>query len=119
MSFGFALLNKKPDDYDITTNAKPKDIKKIFKNTIDTGIKHGTVTVLFYENSIPKTYEVTTFRMDGEYDDSRHPKDVKFVDNLKEDLLRRDFTINAMAYDKNGTIVDPFNRLSRFEKWYY
>lgn len=106
-----ALLNKKPDDYDITTNAKPKDIKKVFKNTIDTGIKHGTVTVLFYENNIPKTYEVTTFRIDGEYDDSRHPKDVEFVDNLKEDLLRRDFTINAMAYSDDVGLVDEFNGL--------
>ena len=79
-----ALLNKKPDDYDITTNAKPEDIKRIFKNTIDTGIKHGTVTVLFYEKNIPKTFEVTTFRIDGKYEDGRHPKNVEYDDNLRE-----------------------------------
>ena len=106
-----ALLNKKPDDYDITTNAKPKDIKRLFRSTIDTGIKHGTVTVLFYENKIPKTFEVTTFRIDGKYDDGRHPKDVEFVDDLKEDLLRRDFTINAMAYSDGVGLVDEFNGL--------
>ncbi len=103
------LLHKKPDDYDITTNAKPEDIKRIFKKTIDTGIKHGTITVLFYDGNIKKTFEVTTFRIDGEYDDSRHPKIVKFVNELKEDLLRRDFTINAMAYSDDTGLVDEFN----------
>lgn len=106
------LLHKKPDDYDITTNAKPEDIKRIFKNTIDTGIKHGTVTVLFYENNKPRTYEVTTFRIDGEYDDGRHPKDVEFVDDLRKDLLRRDFTINAMAYSDEVGLVDEFDGLN-------
>ena len=105
------LLHKKPDDYDITTNAKPEDIKRIFKNTIDTGIKHGTVTVLFYEKNIPKTFEVTTFRIDGKYEDGRHPKNVEYVDNLREDLLRRDFTINAMAYSDDTGLVDEFNGL--------
>ena len=102
------ILGKMPDDYDITTNAKPEEIKKLFKRTIDTGIKHGTVSVLFYENNKPLTYEVTTFRIDGEYADNRHPKDVVFVDNLREDLLRRDFTINAMAYNDEKGLVDIF-----------
>lgn len=102
------LLGEKPTDYDITTNAKPQDIKKIFKKTIDTGIKHGTVTVLFYENDVPKTYEVTTYRIDGDYKDGRHPEEVYYVNNLKEDLKRRDFTINAMAYNDDVGLVDEF-----------
>ena len=103
------LLGDKPSDYDITTNAKPEDIKRIFRRTIDTGIKHGTITVLFYEKNIPYTYEVTTYRIDGEYNDGRHPENVFFVDNLKEDLSRRDFTINAMAYNDKDGLVDEFN----------
>lgn len=103
-----AILGKSPSDYDITTNADPQAVKKLFKRTIDTGIKHGTVTVLFYENDKPYTYEVTTFRIDGEYDDARHPKDVVFVNDLKEDLLRRDFTVNAMAYNDKVGLVDEF-----------
>lgn len=102
------LLNKNPDDYDITTNAKPAEIKKLFKRTIDTGIKHGTVTVLFYEKNVPYTYEVTTYRKDGKYDDGRHPNEVEFVDDLREDLLRRDFTINALAYNDKRGLVDEF-----------
>ena len=111
-----ALLGKMPSDYDITTNADPQAIKKLFKRTIDTGIKHGTVTVLFYENDKPHTYEVTTFRIDGEYDDARHPKSVVFVDNLKEDLLRRDFTINAMAYNDKRGLVDEFGGIVDLQK---
>ncbi len=103
------LIGKKPSDYDITTNAKPVDIKKIFKKTIDTGIKHGTVSVIFYDNGKPRVYEVTTYRVDGEYDDARHPKNVVFVDDLKEDLRRRDFTINAMAYNDDKGLVDEFD----------
>ena len=102
------LLNKNPDDYDITTNAKPAELKKLFKRTIDTGIKHGTVTVLFYEKNVPYTYEVTTYRKDGKYDDGRHPNEVEFVDDLREDLLRRDFTINALAYNDKRGLVDEF-----------
>lgn len=111
-----SLLGKIPDDYDITTNAKPEEIKKLFKRTIDTGIKHGTVSVLFYEDNKPHTYEVTTFRIDGKYDDSRHPSEVKFVGELKEDLLRRDFTINAMAYNDKTGIVDIFGGVADLEK---
>ena len=111
-----SILEKSPDDYDITTNAKPEEIKKLFKKTIDTGIKHGTVTVLFYENNKPKTYEVTTFRIDGEYDDNRHPKDVVFVGDLKEDLLRRDFTINAMAYHDEKGLIDIFGGVDDLKK---
>lgn len=111
-----AMLLKNPSDYDITTNAKPNEIKRLFKNTYDTGIKHGTVTVVFYENNVPHTYEVTTYRIDGEYDDSRHPKDVIFVNDLKEDLLRRDFTINAMAYNDKKGLVDEFGGLVDLKK---
>lgn len=98
------LLGKIPDDWDITTNASPKQVKELFKRTIDTGIQHGTVTVLLDK----ETYEVTTYRIDGEYEDSRHPKEVIFTSNLTEDLKRRDFTINAMAYNDKSQIVDEF-----------
>ena len=111
-----AILGKSPSDYDITTNADPQTVKKLFKRTIDTGIKHGTVTVLFYEDNKPYTYEVTTFRIDGEYDDARHPKNVVFVDDLREDLLRRDFTINAMAYNDKKGLVDEFGGLVDLDK---
>lgn len=98
------LLGKIPDDWDITTNASPLQVKELFKRTIDTGIQHGTVTVLLDK----ETYEVTTYRIDGEYEDSRHPKEVTFTSNLTEDLKRRDFTINAMAYNDKSQIVDVF-----------
>ena len=93
-----ALLHKEPEDWDITTSAKPEEIKKIFKKTIDTGIEHGTVSILLGRN----TYEVTTYRLDGKYSDGRHPDKVEFSPLLEEDLKRRDFTINAMAYSKKG-----------------
>jgi len=98
------LLNKNPDDWDITTSASPEQAKKLFAKTIDTGIQHGTITVLLGK----ETYEVTTYRIDGEYEDSRHPKEVIFTSNLLEDLKRRDFTINAMAYNAKSGIVDEF-----------
>lgn len=98
------LLNKKPQDWDITTNAKPEEIKNIFKRTIDTGIEHGTVSVLISKTA----YEVTTYRIDGKYLDGRHPDKVEFSPLLDEDLKRRDFTINAMAYSKRSGIVDLF-----------
>ena len=110
------ILGKKPDDYDVTTNAKPEDIKKIFKKTIDTGIKHGTVSVLFYEKGKPLIYEVTTFRIDGDYIDGRHPKEVRFVGNLKDDLYRRDFTINAMAYNDSKGLIDIFDGIKDLDK---
>lgn len=99
-----SVLGTEPDDWDITTSAKPLQIKKIFKRTVDTGIKHGTVTVLLGKNR----YEVTTYRIDGEYEDSRHPKDVVFTTDLTEDLRRRDFTINAMAYNPYKGLIDVF-----------
>ena len=105
------LLSRVPLDWDITTSAKPEQVKALFRRTIDTGIQHGTVTVMFGKDG----YEVTTYRIDGEYEDGRHPKEVTFTNNLVEDLKRRDFTINAMAY--NGTeIVDEFEGLQDLEK---
>ena len=97
-----SILGRVPDDWDITTSAKPEDIKKLFKRTIDTGIEHGTVTVMLDKEG----FEVTTYRIDGEYEDSRHPKEVTFTSNLREDLRRRDFTINALAYNEQKGIVD-------------
>lgn len=99
-----SLLGRTPDDWDITTSAKPEQVKKLFRKTIDTGIAHGTVTVMMHRVG----YEVTTYRIDGEYEDSRHPKEVIFTKNLVEDLRRRDFTINAMAYNDRCGIVDEF-----------
>ena len=99
-----SLLGRTPEDWDITTSAKPEQIKEIFKRTVDTGIQHGTVTVLVEHEG----YEVTTYRIDGEYEDGRHPKSVEFTGNLSEDLKRRDFTINAMAYSDREGLVDAF-----------
>ena len=99
-----SLLDDEPKDYDITTSATPTEVKALFKKTIDTGIEHGTVTVRMNGNS----YEVTTYRIDGEYEDFRHPKEVKFTGSLEEDLLRRDFTINAMAYNEKTDLVDLY-----------
>ncbi|AJD30776.1 HD domain-containing protein [Clostridium sporogenes] len=106
-----SLLERKVNDWDITTSANPQEVVNIFENLrykiIPTGLKHGTVTILI--NSIG--YEITTFRIDGEYEDNRHPKEVKFTSNLKEDLKRRDLTINAMAYNDKTGLVDYFNGL--------
>lgn len=99
-----SLLGRVPDDWDITTSANPYEVKAIFPRTIDTGIQHGTVTVMMDKEG----FEVTTYRIDGEYEDSRHPKEVVFTRNLEEDLKRRDFTINAMAYNNRSGIVDIF-----------
>ena len=97
------ILGKDNNDYDFTTDAEPADIIRMFRRTIDTGIKHGTVTVIFRK----KHYEITTFRVDGDYDDSRHPDSVVFVKSLEEDLSRRDFTINAFAAElPDGNIID-------------
>ena len=100
-----SLLKKTPKDWDITTDALPVDMKKIFKKTFDTGIAHGTVTVLMDGVG----YELTTYRIDGDYSDGRHPDSVSFSKNLSEDLCRRDFTINAMAYSNKKGIVDLFD----------
>jgi len=99
------VLNREPKDWDITTPAKPKQIKEIFGRTIDTGIQHGTVTVMLGDIG----YEVTTYRIDGEYTDARHPEAVEFTGSLEEDLKRRDFTMNAMAYNPRTGLVDLFN----------
>lgn len=98
------ILSRIPNDWDITTSAKPMEIKKLFPRTIDTGIRHGTVTVMIGKEG----FEVTTYRIDGEYEDARHPKEVTFCTDLHEDLLRRDFTINAMAYNHKDGLVDIF-----------
>ena len=99
-----SLLGRRPDDWDITTSAKPQETKALFGKTIDTGIQHGTVTVMRHGRG----YEVTTYRVDGEYEDGRHPKEVTFTASLKEDLKRRDFTVNAMAYNEKDGLVDLF-----------
>lgn len=100
-----AVLNKEPDDWDITTSAKPIEVKKLFNRTIDTGLRHGTVTVMFGKEG----YEVTTYRVDGKYEDHRRPNSVTFTSSLIEDMKRRDFTINAMAYNDEEGIVDHFH----------
>ena len=107
-----SLLGRKPQDWDITTSAKPDQVKTIFNHTIDTGIQHGTVTVMLDHVG----YEVTTYRIDGEYEDARHPKEVTFTSNLKLDLERRDFTINAMAYNHKSGIVDEFDGIGDLNK---
>ena len=101
-----SLLGKTPNDWDITTSAKPEDMKSVFADfhCIDTGIKHGTVTVVIDGELL----EITTFRLDGEYEDNRHPKSVTFTSDLGADLGRRDFTVNAMAYSKMTGTVDLF-----------
>ena len=107
-----SILGRTPDDWDITTSAKPGQIKEIFRRTVDTGIQHGTVTVMLDKEG----FEVTTYRVDGEYEDSRHPKEVLFTASLEEDLKRRDFTINAMAYNESAGLVDIFGGIKDLEK---
>lgn len=107
-----SLLGRTPSDWDVTTSAKPQQVKEIFRHTIDTGIRHGTVTVMLDREG----FEVTTYRIDGEYEDSRHPKEVVFTANLIEDLRRRDFTINAFAYNDQGGIVDAFGGMEDLKK---
>ncbi len=99
-----SILGVAPGDWDITTSALPADIKSIFRRTIDTGIEHGTVTVLIGGGA----YELTTYRIDGEYKDSRHPSNVIFTEQIGEDLRRRDFTVNAMAYNDEDGLIDLF-----------
>ena len=98
------LLHKPISDVDIATSATPDEVKTIFSKTVDIGIEHGTVLVLYGQ----KSYEVTTFRSEGEYQDFRRPKQVSFIRSLTEDLKRRDFTINAMAMDRTGKLIDPY-----------
>jgi len=108
------LLNKNPKDYDITTNALPQQIISLFSNyyIIDKGLKHGTVTVII--NNMP--IEITTYRIDGEYSDNRHPDKVSFTGSLKDDLSRRDFTINAIAYNHQQGLIDYFEGRADLEK---
>ena len=107
-----SILGREPDDWDITTSAKPDAIKSLFERTVDTGIEHGTVTVLIGKSG----YEVTTYRIDGNYSDARHPDQVTFTSDLTEDLKRRDFTINAMAYSEKSGLVDVFGGREDLEK---
>lgn len=107
-----SLLGRAPGDWDITTSASPEETKKLFARTVDTGIEHGTVTVLLGKEG----FEVTTYRIDGKYEDSRHPTEVIFTRNLREDLLRRDFTINAMAYNDTEGIVDIFGGMDDLKR---
>lgn len=106
------ILGRMPEDWDITTSAMPEETKKIFPRTFDTGIEHGTVTVLIEHEG----FEVTTYRIDGEYEDNRHPREVTFTRSLKEDLLRRDFTINAMAYNKKDGLIDIFGGMEDLDR---
>lgn len=99
-----SILGQIPDDWDITTSASPPQVKRLFAWTLDTGIKHGTVTVMLDKEG----FEVTTYRIDGDYEDGRHPKEVTFTSSLIEDLKRRDFTVNAMAYNDQTGLVDAF-----------
>ena len=116
-----SVLGKTPHDWDICTSAKPEEIKNVFSQlgfgVVETGIKYGTVTVVM-KNSWQKdeSFEITTFRIDGEYKDNRRPDDVQFTDDLVKDLSRRDFTINAMAYNQTSGLVDPFGGLSDIKR---
>ena len=113
-----AVLGREPEDWDITTSARPEEVKSIFRTTVDTGIEHGTVTVLLPKDETGeevRSFELTTFRIDGEYEDSRHPKRVSFTSSLTEDLARRDFTINAMAYHMDMGLIDPFSGMIDLE----
>lgn len=107
-----SLLGRNPSDWDITTSAHPEQLKTLFSHTIDTGIQHGTVTVMLEHVG----YEVTTYRIDGEYEDSRHPKEVIFTPLLTEDLKRRDFTINAMAWNPREGIIDEFGGMEDLDE---
>ena len=107
-----SILGRTPDDWDITTSAKPEQVKELFHRTVDTGLQHGTVTVLMEKEG----YEVTTYRVDGEYEDGRHPKEVTFTASLEEDLKRRDFTVNAMAYNPSRGLVDLFGGMEDIDR---
>ena len=109
-----SLMGEKPHDYDITTNATPQEMLECFKDfkVVETGLKHGTLTVVIDNKNI----EITTYRVDGEYDDNRHPKEVSFTRNLEEDLKRRDFTVNAMAYNDESGVVDLYGGERDLEK---
>lgn len=107
-----SILGRIPDDWDITTSATPMETKALFARTFDTGIEHGTITVLLDKEA----FEVTTYRVDGKYEDNRHPSEVTFTRCLREDLLRRDFTINAMAYNEREGLVDIFGGMEDLKR---
>lgn len=107
-----SLLGKEPKDWDITTDARPEQVKGLFEKTVDTGLKHGTVTVVLHGEN----YEVTTFRIDGEYLDNRKPSSVLFTASLDEDLSRRDFTINAIAYHPQEGVISPFDGVRHLQQ---
>ncbi len=109
-----AYLCKIPNDWDVTTSATPDEMKKVFESfkVIETGIKHGTLSVIIDEQIV----EITTMRVDGEYSDNRHPDSVEFTRNIESDLARRDFTVNAMAYNLSTGLVDPFNGRGDIDK---
>lgn len=107
-----SVLGITPSDWDITTNAQPEDIKRLFNKTYDTGIRHGTVSVAVNGD----IFEVTTYRIDGTYSDSRRPDNVSFTTSLREDLARRDFTVNAMAYNSKTGLIDYFDGLRDIEQ---
>lgn len=109
-----SIMGKTPKDFDITTSATPLEIKNTFAKTVDTGIKHGTITVILEKY----TFEVTTYRIDGKYIDGRRPEDVCFTNSLEEDLKRRDFTINAIAYHNEIGYIDPFNGIGDIKQGY-
>ncbi len=107
------IMNREPNDWDVTTDASPERIKELFASfrTVDTGIQHGTVLIVSGKTPV----ETTTFRIDGEYTDNRHPDSVKFTHNVEDDLARRDFTINAMAYNETDGLIDPFGGIKDIE----
>ena len=107
-----SLLGLPPEDWDITTSATPKQVKSLFSKTFDTGIHHGTVSVMIEK----EIFEVTTFRCDGAYIDNRHPEHVMFTTSIQDDLARRDFTVNAMAYNHQNGLIDPFGGREDLEK---
>lgn len=107
-----AIMGIEPHDWDMTTSATPQEVKNIFSHTVDTGIKHGTVTVVLNGEN----YEITTYRVEGDYQDCRHPSQVSFTRDLHEDLLRRDFTMNAIAYCQSEGYVDIFGGIEDINK---
>ena len=107
-----SVLALTPEDWDITTSAKPEEVKACFRRTVDTGIRHGTVTVMLDDEG----FEVTTYRIDGRYTDGRHPDQVTFTPNLRDDLMRRDFTINAMAYNDERGLVDLYGGMQDIQR---
>ena len=112
-----SIMGIQPHDWDVCTSALPEKVEEIFKElkVVPTGLKHGTVTVVFEEGDCKQCIEITTYRIDGEYKDNRHPENVEFVSDLSLDLMRRDFTMNAMAYNNRDGIIDMFGGIEDIE----